>query len=397
MEALHVALVVVAWMIALAWLGKLVEAARGLGRVADLTRAQYDVSPAGEPAVTVIVPARNEAAGVGVCVESLLRQDYARMRVIAVDDRSTDATGAILDGLASGNAERLEVLHVTELPEGWLGKTHAMALAARHAVTEHDPDYLLFTDGDVLFRKDAVRRTLARAVATGADHFVAMPTTLVKSFGEGMLLGYLQVMALWAVRAWKVEEAGNQRDAIGVGAFNLMRTAAYQELGGFDATPMEILEDLTLGRRVKRARMQQRVATASGMICVHWATGAAGILNGMTKNIFAVFRFRRVRLVLGAVGIAVSGVGPAALLMVPGARIPAMVAWGSAAGLYGMLSRTNRISAGYSLMLPAAAGMVSFAMLRSMAVAVRRNGVIWRGTFYSLAELRRHADDEFEE
>jgi hypothetical protein len=117
----------------------------------------------------------------------------------------------------------------------------------------------------------------------------------------------------------------------------------------------------------------------------------------MTKNIFAVFRFRRVRLVLGAVGIAVSGVGPAALLMVPGARIPAMVAWGSAAGLYGMLSRTNRISAGYSLMLPAAAGMVSFAMLRSMAVAVRRNGVIWRGTFYSLAELRRHADDEFEE
>jgi GT2 family glycosyltransferase len=395
MDTLHLALVALAWAIALAWLAKLIEAARGLRRVANLTEPRYDVMPAGDPTVTVIVPARNEAAGVAACVGSLLRQDYSRMRVVAVDDRSTDATGEILDGLAREHSNQLEVLHVTALPQGWLGKTHAMAMAARHAMAKNEPDYLLFTDGDVVFREDALRRTLAQAIATEADHFVAMPTTLVRTFGEGMLLAYLQVMALWAVRVWRAAEAGDERDAIGVGAFNLMRTRAYRELGGFDAMPMEILEDLYLGRRVKRAGMRQRVATAPGMVCVHWAAGATGILNGMTKNIFAVFRFRPVLLVLAAAGLAVSGVGPAALLLVAGARVPALVAWGSAAGLYVILSRTNRISAGYSGLFPVAAGLVAYAMLRSMVTAIRRGGVTWRGTFYSLTELRSHADGDF--
>ena len=146
------------------------------------------LSPGGEPMVTVVVPARNEAAGVGACLESLLRQDYAKLRMIAVDDRSTDKTGAILDGLVREHGAQLEVIHVAALPEGWLGKTHAMALAARQAMEKHAPDYLLFTDADVVFRQDALRRSLVEAVATRADHFVAMPTTLVKTQGEGMLL-----------------------------------------------------------------------------------------------------------------------------------------------------------------------------------------------------------------
>lgn len=396
METLHLVLVASAWAIALAWLGKLIEAARGLRRVPNLTESQHDVTPAGEPTVTVIVPARNEGAGVSACVGSLLRQDYARVRVVAVDDRSTDATGAILDGLASERPGLLEVLHVTTLPQGWLGKTHAMAMAARHVMAAHDPDYLLFTDGDVVFREDALRRALAQAVATEADHLVVMPTTLVETFGEGMLLAYLQVMAMWAVRLWRVAEASNERDAIGVGAFNLMRTAAYRQLGGFDAMPMEILEDLYLGRRVKRAGMRQRVVTAPGMVCVHWASGAVGILDGMTKNIFAVFRFRPMLLVLAAAGIAVSSVGPAALLLVEGARFPAMMAWGSAAGLSALLSRTSRISAKYSGLFPVAAALVVVAMVRSMATALWYGGVTWRGTFYPLDELRRHADGDFQ-
>jgi GT2 family glycosyltransferase len=392
MHPLHLALVVVAWMVALAWLLKLVEAARGLGRVANLANPELDRSPAGDPRVTVVVPARNEAAGVGACVESLLRQDYAKLRIIAVDDRSTDATGAILDTLAREHGGRLAVLHVASLPAGWLGKTHAMALAARQAMADHEPEFLLFTDADVVFRDDAIRRALAHAVATGADHFVTMPTTIRKTAGEGMLLAYLQVMALWAVRVWRVGDEDSVGDAIGVGAFNLMRTAAYRELGGFEAMPMEILEDLTLGRRVKRARMRQCVATAPGMVCVHWAAGAAGILNGMTKNIFAVFRFRSVLLLAAAGAIALGCIGPMVFLALPGTRAAGVVALGSVVGLYRLLSRTNGIPARYAALFPVAAGLVVFAMLRSMLLAVGRGGVTWRGTFYSLAELRRHAN-----
>jgi hypothetical protein len=309
-----------------------------------------------------------------------------------VDDRSTDATGAILDTLAREHGGRLAVLHVASLPAGWLGKTHAMALAARQAMADHEPEFLLFTDADVVFRDDAIRRALAHAVATGADHFVTMPTTIRKTAGEGMLLAYLQVMALWAVRVWRVGDEDSVGDAIGVGAFNLMRTAAYRELGGFEAMPMEILEDLTLGRRVKRARMRQCVATAPGMVCVHWAAGAAGILNGMTKNIFAVFRFRSVLLLAAAGAIALGCIGPMVFLALPGTRAAGVVALGSVVGLYRLLSRTNGIPARYAALFPVAAGLVVFAMLRSMLLAVGRGGVTWRGTFYSLAELRRHAN-----
>ena len=155
---------------------------------------------------------------------------------------------------------------------------------------------------------------------------------------------------------------------------------------------MEILEDLTLGRRVKRARMRQCVATAPGMVCVHWAAGAAGILNGMTKNIFAVFRFRSVLLLAAAGAIALGCIGPMVFLALPGTRAAGVVALGSVVGLYRLLSRTNGIPARYAALFPVAAGLVVFAMLRSMLLAVGRGGVTWRGTFYSLAELRRHAN-----
>jgi len=360
--------------------------------VPNLLANEYDVAVEGEPSLAVIVPARNEAAGVRACVESLVGQDYARLRVIAVDDRSTDGTGAILDKLAAARGGRLEVLHVQTLPGGWLGKTHAMALAVRRAMEKDGCEYLLFTDGDVVFRVDAVRRALAMACAEEADHLVVLPTTVVKTWGEGMLLAYLQVMAVWVVRIWRVADAKAGRDALGVGAFNLMRAESYKELGGFEAMPMEIVEDLTLGRRVKNAGLRQQVAIAPGMICVHWAAGVRGILNGMTKNVFAVFRFRAGMLVLAAAAIAVACLGPVGFLAVPGMRGAGLVALLSVAGLYALLRRTNRISPVYAALFPIAAALVVGTMLRSMATAVWRGGVDWRGTFYSLAELRDHAE-----
>jgi GT2 family glycosyltransferase len=392
MRLLHPILIVSAWLVALAWLTKLVEAARGLARVPNLLEREYDVSPAGNPSVTVIVPARNEAANVAACLESLIAQDYGELRILAVDDRSTDRTGAIMDALARVHNTRLEVLSVTHLPANWLGKTHAMAVAARTAIAAHSPDYLLFTDADIIFQPDAIRRSLVNAVATRADHFVVLPTTIVKTRGEGMILAYLQVMSLWAIRTWRVADPKSMRDAIGVGAFNLIRTPAYLQLGGFDATPMEILEDLALGRRVKRAGLRQRVATAPGMVCVHWAAGVEGIVTGMTKNLFAVFRFRPELLLAAAAWIVLFCIAPVGFLAFPGTRIPGLLTLVAVVGLYALSGRSSRISLFYAPTLPVGAVVVVYSMLRSMVITVVRGGVVWRGTFYSLTELRAHSE-----
>ena len=118
---------VVAWLVAVSWVWIVASAARGLPRIPNLLEVGFDVEPEGSPWITVIVPARNESLNVKACLESLIAQDYPHLRVLAVDDRSNDATGSIMDTLALGATERLEILQVVELPPQWLGKTHAMA------------------------------------------------------------------------------------------------------------------------------------------------------------------------------------------------------------------------------------------------------------------------------
>lgn len=382
---------VVAWGIALAWVVKLVEAALGMRLVPNLVEAKYDIEPVGSPRVVVIVPARNEEVNAGACLESLIGQDYADLRIVAVNDRSEDGTGAVMRALEKAHSGRLEMMTVEKLPTGWLGKTHAMAKAAEAAIARERPEYLLFTDADIVFRQDAVRRAVAQAQTTRADHLVVLPTLIVKSRGEGVMLAYLQVMSLFAIRMWRVADAKAKRDAVGVGAFNMMRTSAYESLGGFAAVPMAILEDLELGRRVKRAGMRQRVAVAPGMVSVHWAAGMQGIVTGMTKNMFAVFRFRSALLLAACAGMALFCLGPLAMLVFHVTRTAGICALSGLVGLYVLSGRTTRIGWWYVAGFPVATAAVLYSMIRSMAVTLVRGGVSWRGTFYPLAELRRQS------
>src|SRR5215469_1089545 len=384
------ALRILAWLVALAWLWKALTAAFGLRRIANLLDPQYDRSPAGNPSLIVIVPARNEAAALPQSRASLLNQDYLNLHILAVDDRSTDATTSIIDSLAAQYPTKLTAIHISELPQGWLGKTHAMASAARHAIAIHQPDYLLFTDADVFFQPDTIRRSLAKAVTEQADHFVTFPTPIVKTIGEGMLLSYLGIMGLWATRPWLASDPKAKRDSIGIGAFNLLRTPAYQQLGGFDALRMEILEDLTLARRVKLAGLRQRVAIAPGMVTLHWASGAIGIVNVMTKNLFAVFRFRIIPVLISVLWLAIFCLVPIAWLALPTTRTAAILICVSIGALYAASSNHSCISPLYALLFPIATILFLYSILRSAITTLKAGGVAWRGTFYPLAELRKN-------
>ena len=383
-----IAVQVLAWLITLAWLWKFLTAAHGLPRIPNLCDARYDRTPEGTPSITVIVPARNEADNIAATLDSLLAQDYP-LQVIAVDDRSSDTTGAIMDAIAAKHPNRLTTLHVVILPEGWLGKTHAMALAARHAIAVHQPDYLLFTDADVIFHPEAIRRSLAEAVATHADHFVTFPTPLVKGPGEGMMLGFLQIMGLWVTRPWLASNPRAKRDAIGIGAFCLVKPAAYQQIGGFESLRFEILEDVNFARNIKKSGLRQRVAIAPGMVSLHWAAGAIGIVRTMTKNLFSIFNYRLWLMLLAATGITLLTIAPVIFLFLHQTRLPAILALAAVAGLYLLSQRHSRISAWYALLFPAGAVMFLISLLRSTITTLHQGGVIWRGTFYPLTELRK--------
>jgi cellulose synthase/poly-beta-1,6-N-acetylglucosamine synthase-like glycosyltransferase len=374
-------------MVALTWLWKVTAAAFGLPRVPNLLLPQHDISPSGSPSITVIVPARNEAADIAATLHSILIQDYPNLQIIVVDDRSTDDTGTIIRTIANQHPDKLRALHVTELPSGWLGKTHAMALAARQASTA----YLLFTDADVLFRSDAIRRCLAHAVATGADHLVTVPTTLIHRWDEAAILGFFQIFSLWAARPWRISNPKAKHDAIGIGAFNLLRREAYQQIGGFEFFRMEIIEDLALGRRIKRFGLAQRIAFGRGLVSLHWASGVGGLVSVMTKNLWAAFRFYIWLALLSCFWLLVFCVFPVIALFFTPSRVPSILTLAAVAYAYRLAGRHSNISTWNALFFPFSAMVFIFTLLRSMFITLKQGGIIWRGTFYPLAELRKNA------
>jgi glycosyltransferase involved in cell wall biosynthesis len=378
----------VAWLIALAWLARSASALRGIPRLPNLIESAHDLAPAGSPSIAIIVPARNEAADIRASIESLLAQDYAPLRVLAVDDRSSDATGTILDSIEN---PRLEVLHIRDLPPEWCGKTHAMAVAAAQAIAQQAPDFLLFTDADVLFRTDAIRRALASAVATNADHLVLAPTTIIRRWDEAALLAFFQIFGIWAARPWKVADPRALRDAIGIGAFNLLRTSAYLRIGGFESLRMEIVEDLGLARRIKQAGLAARFVFGRGLVSLHWASGVNGIVNVMTKNIFAIFRFHIPLVLFACLWLLFFCMLPFVAVWSAPFALPCLLTIAAIGVAYRVLSPHSGLSAWNALLAPFAAALLIYAQLRSMVATLVQGGVQWRGTFYPLAELRRHA------
>jgi GT2 family glycosyltransferase len=383
---MHLLLELAAWLVALIWVWRVVDAHRGLPGIPDLLRSEHDHAPAGLPALTVIVPARNEAKDIRACLTSLLQQDYPAIDILAVNDRSNDATGAIMDELAASHPAKLRVLHVESLPPEWLGKTHAMALAARQTASE----FLLFTDADVLFAPDSLRRALAYAVEANADHLVLMPTTIIHRWDEAGLLAFFQIFSLWGPRLWRVADPRAQRDALGIGAFNLLRRTAYEAVGGYESLRMEIVEDLGLARRIKRAGLRQRVAFGRDLVRLHWAAGVPGLIQVMTKNIFAAVNFRIPLLLGGCAWLLGFCILPFVLVWDPAFTLPALVSIAAIAWGFVLMGRPSGLSAWNALLAPFAAAIFVFTMLRSMLTTLRQGGVIWRGTFYSLAMLRKH-------
>jgi glycosyltransferase involved in cell wall biosynthesis len=395
MHALFILSIVFFWIVALVWTQRVLSVAGNLHRVRNLLESQYDPPPSGagprtEPQITVIVPARNEAAAIEATLRSLLAQTIP-VAIIAVDDRSTDETGAIMDRVAAEPlpaGKDLNVIHIDVLPSGWLGKPHAMALAAQQARTA----WLLFTDGDIMFRDDTLERAL-RYAGDDADHLVLLPTLILKTAGESMMAAVFQSLTLLVWRPWKIADSKARRESIGMGAFNLVRTEVYRTAGGFEAAPLEVLEDLRLGYAIKRGGYRQRFVLGRGLIRLHWAAGTFGMVRNLTKNIFATFRFRLSLFFGGWLGLLLLCFGPFAALFGPWpARSAGIVSLLMITGLYALASRYyNRISLRYVLTFPVAVALVLYAMLRSTLVTLFRGGVVWRGTFYPLRELRRCA------
>lgn len=357
--------------------------------VADVSRPEWNRNPAtttGNPRVSIIVPARNEEKDIAQALTQLLALDYGDYEVIAVNDRSTDRTGEIMEEVQRNSNGKLKVIHHQELPAGWLGKTHAMWTATNAA----NGDWLLFTDADVLFKPDSVRRAMAYAEAEGADHVVLFPQMIMKQPGEYMMIAFFQTMFVFGHRPWKVADP-KTKDHMGVGAFNLVRRSVYESVGTYEALRMEVLDDMKLGKVVKNAGFAQRNVFGGDLISIRWANGAMGVVNNLTKNFFAVLSFKWPLTLISAFGLAFLNLMPflGVWLAHGWERLPYGIALASMFSIYLGMSLRSGVPAYYFLLHPVSTLLFVYTLLRSMFHTLWNDGIIWRGTRYPLEELRR--------
>jgi cellulose synthase/poly-beta-1,6-N-acetylglucosamine synthase-like glycosyltransferase len=367
----------------LAWARLFVLGVRTRRALLDLGGAPPLGAP---PALTVVVPCRDEARGVGAAVRSLLAQDLPDLQVIAVDDRSTDGTGELLDGLAAEDP-RLEVIHLAALPPGWLGKNHACAAGARRARGA----WILFTDGDVLFAPGALRRALGAAVAHRLGHLAVAPTFVAPGFAERAFVTAFAALLAPALRLWELPRAGT-RAFFGVGAFNLVRRDAYEAVGGHARLPLEVVDDVKLGLLLRRSGVPQGAAASGGLVSVRWQHGLVPSVLGLVKNAFAAVEYRLPLALAGAAGGLLLGAGPVVLAIAS----PSAPARGAALAALAVSvlhhARWARAQAGArgaeGLLMPACATVLGAVVLGSALAARARGAVLWRGTRYPLDEVR---------
>lgn len=336
--------------------------------------------------MTAVVPCRDEESGVERAIRSLLAQDVAGLRVVAVDDRSSDATGAILERLAAED-ERLEVVRVATLPEGWLGKNHACAEGARRATGE----WILFTDGDVVFAPDALRRALGVALPRRLGHLTLVPGLVAPGFAERAFVTAFAALLSPSARIWELPRAGT-RAFFGVGAFNLVRRDAYERAGGHQRLAMEVVDDVKLGLLLRRSGVPQGVGDGSALLSVRWQHGLVPSVLGLVKNAFAALEYRLGVALAGAMAGAFLGTAPLGLALL------AQGAWPRAAAVAALAvamlhhaeaaRRLARGSGAEALLLPACVLTLSGVVLGSAAAAWARGGVVWRGTHYPLEHIR---------
>jgi len=377
-------------LLALIWVSRVLDAARGMPNVADIACPEWDPKRLSTPAprVSIIVAARNEEDHISEALARLLQLDYPDYEVIAVNDRSTDRTGERMDEIAATAQARgrLQVVHVAELPPGWLGKVHAMWTAASRATGE----WLLFTDADVLFRSDALSRAVAYAESEHADHLVLFPHMVMHSPGETMMIAFFQALFVFGHRPWKVADP-KAKDHMGAGAFNMVRRRVYDAIGTYQAMRFEVLDDMKLGKLVKNAGYAQRNVFGENLISLRWIKGTFGMVQNLTKNFFAIMSYQVPRALGSAFMLAFLNLMPfLGILFAHGwARLPYAIALLSIFGIYLGMSWKSDVPVYYFLLHPVSSTLFVYIMLRSMILTLKRGGVVWRGTFYPLDELRR--------
>jgi glycosyltransferase involved in cell wall biosynthesis len=333
------------------------------------------------PRLSLIMPARDEEHTLEPALRSKLGNTYPELELVLVDDRSTDATGAVADAFAR-TEPRLQVVHVEHLPEGWLGKVHAMQRGLERASGE----WLLFSDADVHLAPGTLERVIAHAEHEGLDHVCVLPSITGSGFVlQATISSFLRLICVGA-RLWAVPDPRSSA-AVGIGAFNLVRRSALERTPGLEWLKMEIGDDIALGVMLKTSGARQAVLNGRSEVSLEFYPSLRALMRSLEKNgasvpfpLLLASNLVFVVLECGLLAGLLSGHPPLVLL---GAG-----AWALASAVTVGFCQWLGLSRGSALLPFFGILPLTWAMSRSGVLALVRGGVLWRGTFYPTSLVR---------
>jgi chlorobactene glucosyltransferase len=277
--------------------------------------------PGRTPRVSVLVPARDEEAGIGDCVRLLLAQEYPDFEVVVLNDHSTDRTGEVLAGLGSGDA-RLRVLPGADLPPGWLGKHWACQQLAEAS----NGELLLFTDADTRHGPQSVLHGIAALEFEEADLLTALPHEEAVTWAERLIVPVVP----WAILTFLPLAIAHRRASpalsAAIGQYMLFHKSAYERIGGHAAVRSDPVDDIALARRIKARGLRWRLADASSDVRCRMYQRADEVFEGFSKNLFAGFGQRLLPFIGVWLWLAIVFLLPIVVLLVglSGGPVPAL-------------------------------------------------------------------------
>jgi glycosyltransferase involved in cell wall biosynthesis len=352
-------------------------------------REQHAPVPDVWPRLSVVIPACDEAASLESAVTTLLQQDYPDLEIILVDDRSTDGTAKIIERLAREDP-RIRAVHVKTLPQGWLGKVHAL----HRGVEQASGEWLLFTDADVYFAAGTLRRAVAFVLHQRVDHLTLIPRTVQKSFWLELAVNTFGLLFFITTRAASVNRP-DSKAFVGIGAFNLVNARRFHRTAGFEWLRLEPGDDVGLGMMIKQSGGTTRLAFAYEDLSLQWYSSVTAMFKGLEKNLFGPGSHYRWQLMLVRVGIIwalVAGPYFSLIFGLAHGLAPLWIAGAAAISvqlIFPVCCVADRKTRGLILLLfPVGVLLITAMMLRAAYQCLKNGGIDWRGTHYPIDQLR---------
>jgi chlorobactene glucosyltransferase len=236
--------------------------------------------------VSVLIPARNEEANIGRCLDSLLNQSYSNYEIIVLDDCSKDRTWQIISEYARRYPKRIQAVRGAPLPLGWCGKTHAMQLLSRYA----GGDYLLFTDADTTHSPQSLSWAVTNINSHGADFLSGYVQQDLQSFGEALIVPTTYIMSAILMPFWLVPRSNSPMLTMAVGQMVAFRREAFEAIGGYSSVAGQISEDIFVARAVKKAGYRTVFLDLREHVTCRMYEGYRNSFDGIGKNIYDFFK-----------------------------------------------------------------------------------------------------------